>query len=774
MYTLPDRLKEDIDNYDTLVSDFLDKKIEPMKFKAVRVPMGIYEQRKDGTFMVRVRCAGGYISPFQLKQLAAIAKKYGSQLLHITTRQEIQIQNITLQDTVKILNDIYPLGLATRGGGGNTVRNILASIDTGIDPEETFDVFPYSIALTNKLIAESDSWTLPRKFKIAFSSSEKDTGYATFNDLGFIAKEKACVKGFKVFLGGSLGSKPMVSQVLFDFVPASEIGIVADAAKKLFSRYGNRKNKHKARLRYVFYKLGKDEVFNLYHQIYDEVKSTGNNRITVPDIIHKTNPIELKPEKINSSEFELWKKRYVKKQKQEGLFTLIVPFDHGNISADIAQQLGEFLTHFGDDVIRFSMRQNFHLRNIPGQFVGNIYNFLIKIGVKTSDPLLLNTLVSCTGADTCRLGICLAKGALSGLRKELANSKLDLDELKDIKINISGCPNSCGQQVASDLGFFGVVARNDRMFPSYKVVAGAVQSEFNAKLAEQSGEISARDLPKFTVRLFERYLSVKERFKNFASYIAAEGRTHIVVLSKEFINIPGFEDDKNYYFDWGADRLFSLVGRGLGECSAGLFDLIDLDLNQINKSKEIISQLIDNKSINEHLYNIIYSSSRMLLITKGIEPKNENELFNAFINHFIEVGLINSKYKKLVERAKQDDHADFLLDKDSIYSLSADVIELYENMDDSLQFKTESNKPIEKEPIENSVKTKDFRGVKCPMNFVKTKIELSVLKSGDLLEILLDDGEPIENVPGSIKSEGHNILKQNRIDNYWKVLIQKR
>ena len=774
MYSLPVNLKEEIENYGVLVSDFLDQKIEPAKFKATRVPMGIYEQRKDGTFMVRVRCAGGYISPSQLKQVAVIAKKYRSELLHITTRQEIQIQNITLQDTVKILNDLHQLGLASRGGGGNTVRNIMASIDSGIDLAETFDVFPYVIALTNKLIAEPDSWTLPRKLKIAFSNSEEDTAYAAFNDLGFIAKEKDGVKGFKVFIGGSLGSKPMVSPVLFDFIPAGEIGLVANAAKQLFSRYGNRKNKHKARLRYVFFKLGKENVFNLYHQIHNELKTAGNNQIIIPDIKSTSNLPALKPETVGGLDFELWKNRYVKKQKQDGLYSIIVPFIHGNVSADIVYTLGEYLDQFGNDIIRFSMRQNIHLRNIPELYLGNIYNFLSKTGISTAEPLLLNTLVSCTGADTCRLGICLSKGALNGLKKELSKSNLALDDLNDIKINISGCPNSCGQQAAADLGFYGVVGRNDRMYPSYKIVAGSVQSEYNAKLAEQVGEISARDLPEFTVKLLEKYLDKKTIYKNFPSYVVSEGKTDIADLCNKFSHIPDFEEDKNYYFDWGSENIFSLVGRGLGECSAGLFDLIDLDMNLISQYKENISQTLDKIAINKYLYDIIYSSSRMLLITKGIEPKNDQELFDAFINKFIDEGLINQKFKFLIEKAKQNLNDDFIPDKDTIYLLSAAVIELYENMDDSLQFKTEAAKPAPVEQKATAVKTKDFRGVKCPMNFVKTKIELSVLKSGDLLEILLDDGEPIENVPGSVKSEGHNILKQDRIDNYWSVLIQKK
>jgi len=774
MYSLPANLLEEIENYGVLVADFLNQKIEPAKFKATRVPMGIYEQRKDGTFMVRIRCIGGYISPFQLKEVADIARKYGSELLHITTRQEIQIQNITLPSTVNILKELHEIKLAARGGGGNTVRNILSSVDSGIDPSEIFDVFPYAVALTNKLIAETDSWTLPRKLKIAFSNTEDDTSYAAFNDLGFIAKEINGVKGFKVFIGGSLGSKPMVSPVLFDFVQAEEIGLVADAAKKLFSRYGNRKNKHKARLRYVFFKLGKENVFNLYQQIYDELKINANNQIIIPDIRSNIILSAPKPTVVLSSDFDLWRKRYVKRQKQEGLFSIIVPFVHGNVTADIAYNLGEYLSQFGDDVIRFSLRQNIHLRNIPEQYLGNVYNFLSETGIKISEPLLLNTLVSCTGADTCRLGICLSKGALSSLRKELSKSNLALDELNDIKINISGCPNSCGQQAAANLGFYGVVGRKDRMYPSYKVVAGSVQSEYDAKLAEQVGEISARDLPLFTVNLLEKYLSKKNNYKNFSSYIASEGKTDIAALCHKYSPIPDFEEDKNYYFDWGSENIFSLVGRGLGECSAGLFDLIDLDMNSIIKNKENIAQTSIKTVINENLYDIIYSSSRMLLITKGIEPKNEEELFDAFINSFINKGLIDQKFKYLVEKAKQNPKDNLVPDKDNVYSLSEAVIKLYENMDDSLQFKTESAKPGPVELNTNLIKTKDFRGVKCPMNFVKTKIELSSLKSGELLEIFLDDGEPIENVPGSVKSEGHNILKQVRVDNYWSVLIQKK
>ncbi len=775
MYTLPATLSDDIKYFGSLVDEFQDGKLEPVKFKAIRVPMGIYEQRKDGTYMVRIRCAAGFISPLQLKKVAEIAHRHNSDLLHITTRQEIQIQNVDLRETLLILQNLKEIGLSAKGGGGNTVRNIMVSVDSGITHNEVFDVTPYAFNLTSKLIAEPDSFTLPRKLKIAFSNSEEDTSYAAFNDIGFIARIKEGKRGFKVYLGGSLASKPMVGYELFGFAPEDDLFYIADAVKKLFSRYGNRKNKHKARLRHVFYKLGKDEVFRLFFEIYNEIKQSEDIPYKHLTFDYAVPSIKLVPELISTPEFEKWKVRYVTNQRQPDLTSVIVPFDNGNLNSDELGQLADFASNFGDDVIRFSMRQNLHLRNIPEQYLGNVYNFLDKIGVDLHLPLLLNTVVACTGADTCRLGICLAKGASAALRKTLGKSDLPLDKLSDLRINISGCPNSCGQQVAADLGFFGKVGRNDRMFPAYHVVAGA-SIGLDPKLVELVGEVSAFDLPKFTADVFKLYLKKQHKYKSFSEYVSAEGKTDIAELTQKYKDIPDFRDDKNYYFDWGADQLFSLAAKGVGECSAGLFDMIDVDLNTINSTKEKLVKETDKEMVNWLLYTLVFASSRMLLITRGAEPKKLTEVFNDFINKFIDTKLISNVYREIVEIARDDQQYDFSEKKDTILDLSQAVVNLYEGMDDSLQFKSLENAGISTDteiPKQVITLKKDFRGVACPMNFVKTKIALATLKPADILEILLDDGEPIENVPGSIKSEGHKVLDQKKVENYWIVTIEK-
>lgn len=775
MYTIPATLSDDIKYYDSLVDEFLEDKLEPVKFKAIRVPMGIYEQRKNGTFMVRIRCAGGFITPVQLKKVAEIAHRYKSDLLHVTTRQEIQIQNVDLHDTPLILQNLKEIGLSPKGGGGNTVRNILASVDSGITSDEVFDVTHYAFNLTTKLIAEPDSFTLPRKFKIAFSNSEKDNGYAAFNDLGFIAQIKNGKRGFKVYIGGSLGSKPMVGFILFDFAPEEDLFYITDAAKKLFSRYGNRKNKHKARLRYVFYKLGKEEVFRIFFEIYNEIKKLENIIYKHKTFEFVTPSVNLVPEVVLSQEFEKWKERYVVSHSQEGLWSVIVALTNGNINSIKLRQIAEFASQFGNDVIRFSMRQNIHFRNIPTRYLGNVYNFLAKIDVDLHVPLLLNTLIACTGADTCRLGICLSKGVIGGLRKALVKSDLPLDKLRDLSINVSGCPNSCGQQIAADLGFYGKVGRNNRMFPAYHIVAGA-SIGLNPKLAEHLGEISAFDLPKFTVELLGIYLTKEEKYKTFYEYIESEGKNDITNLLLKYKDIPDFCDDKNYYFDWGSDQIFSLAARGVPECSAGLFDMIDVDMNTINIIREKLENETEKSTINQLLYKLILSSSRMLLITRGAEPRNNKEVFDSFISNFIDVKLINNLYSEIIETARDNEDYDFSEKRETILELSKTVIDLYESMDDSLQFKFKEHISVHKDDEklkQETIRYKDFRGVICPMNFVKTKIELSTLNTGDILEILLDDGEPIENVPGSILGEGHQILEQKKIDNFWSVTIRK-
>jgi len=785
MYKLPDSLTTDIAYFGTLIDDFNHGTIEPVKFKGSRVPMGIYEQRKDGTYMVRVRCTGGFISPEQLKQVALTARSHNSTLLHITSRQEIQIHNISIDQVKTILPELQKVELSSKGGGGNTVRNFLVDINSGISNEEVFDVLPYAVELTTFLIAQPDSFTLPRKLKIAFSTNEVNADFALINDLGFVARIKDGKRGFKVYLGGSVASNPTLGWELFDFAPEEELFNIAVAAKKFFNNHGNRKNKHKARIRYIFYKEGPEKTKELFFHYYNEIKENDNLVFKPGKLAFENKTPFFPPISDNSAAFGEWKKRYAVSQSQTGLFSTVISFVNGNTDSDTILEIADFADAFGNDVLRFTARQQLQLRNIPEVYLPNVFQLLTELNLGTSLPRIINNIVSCTGADTCRLGICYSKGASLALRKKLTKSNLSLDEVSSLQINISGCPNSCAQQIWSDIGFSGRVGRKERMYAAYNVYAGATKG-LNPRLSEVIGTVSAKDLPQFTEDILADYIKVKENYPTFRSYLDAGGITKLKALVEKYKDIPDFEEDKNYYYDWGSDELFSVANKGPAECSAGLFDMIDVDLNFIHKGIKELEDETDARKIKQILYEILFSSSRMLLVTKGAEPKTTAGSFELFIEKFINEGLINDSFKELVQTAGTHPDFDFTDRKAEIILLANAVIQLYAGMDDSLQFKTpvilqvKEAKTIDKIleinelPLETKdIRLKDFRGVACPMNFVKTKIELSSLKSGDLLEVWLDDGQPIQNVPGSVRNEGHEVVSLIQVEDYWKLLIRK-
>ena len=272
---MPESVKEDTINYRSQVERFLQGNRSAVAFRAYRVPMGIYEQRMAGIYMVRIRIGAGLAQPFQLDRIAELSKAYGNGIIHVTTRQDIQIHDVNIEDTPDVLEKLLDVGLSTRGGGGNTVRNVTACPRAGVCPKEEFDVAPYAIAAAEYLLYDRSSFNLPRKYKIVFSGCSDDCAFASVADLGFFAHTKNGVKGFSVYAAGGLGSNPAVAVKIEDFIEPKEIFEVAEAIKRLFDKYGDRSNKHKARLRYVLARTGPEEFVKLYHDEREVLKSNG-------------------------------------------------------------------------------------------------------------------------------------------------------------------------------------------------------------------------------------------------------------------------------------------------------------------------------------------------------------------------------------------------------------------------------------------------------------------------------------------------------------------
>ena len=736
-------VNNDIEKFARLANGYQQQTVSTTEFKAFRVPMGVYEQRKNEVYMARIRATGGVIKPEQLLRVIDIARENSSNLLHITTRAEVQILNLQFDKMEKVLRQLQEAGLSTKGGGGNTVRNIIVSEFSGIDKGEVFDTTPYAIALANAVVPEPDSYLMPRKMKIAFSSNDKFIDYAGINDIGFVAQIKDGKRGFKVYIGGGAGSKPSVGWLWREFLPAEDLYALVKAMKKFFIDHGNRKDKYKARIRFIFYKLGKEETFRLIDEYFEKEKAT----LPSPSLKGR-----------ESSPF--------KGELERGFVSFVVPITLGNIRLDDEEKVGalkdliRFVAQFGDDTLRFTTRQNIRLRNIPAEAQDELSKYIKRyVPENFSKPAVINNIVSCTGADTCRLGICLSKGLTSAIIRALEKSGLDLNLLQDARINVSGCPNLCGQPLWSDLGFVGKVLHTDHVYPAYQVYVGANYTDSPA-LAESIGTISAYDTPKFVVDLVRKFSEAKPQ--TFNSWLrSADGRATAEELIAKYKDIPPFAEDKNYYFDWGSDEVFNVTKRGKPECSAGLFDMIQVDQDAIKEARD------------KSAYDVIFHASRMLLVTRGLDPQDAAGVFDAFIEHFINTGYVDSAFKTLISQAKAEGNQGSY-DNAKANALADAVIELYQGMDDSLNFKA-SPQPSHEGKGGGRDRLKDLRGVLCPMNFVKTKLELATMQSGEVLEIWLDDGKPIENVPGSVKLEGHEILSQTQhTDGYWQVLIKKK
>src|SRR3989338_3540734 len=594
-YQLPANLEDEINALEQNVERFKRGEISLVEFKVQRVPFGCYEQRKKDTYMVRIRCAGSVVKPQQLKKIAEISKVHAASYIHLTTRQEIQLHYVLLDSLIPVIRELKTVGLSPRGGGGNTIRNIMAQEDAGIAADEAFDVSPYAIALTTRFTSEPDSWNLPRKYKHAFSGSAEDRGYASIHDVGFIAKIKDGQKGFKVYLAGGLGAKPQLAIVVHDFIPESEVYNVAKAAKNLFYKNGNRKNKHAARLRFVLKKLGEVEFKRKYFEELEAVHKEHYPPLEISEIdnvaVDPGIPVDTVADR---KDFELWKKRFVQEQKQKGAFCVILPAHLGQVDNDNAIALADFLAPFGENALRIRKDQNFLVRNIPEKYLPNVYTMLKAHFENFNQPFIIDKIIACAGASTCQLGICLSPGAATAIKRTLEHVDFDLDAASDARINISGCPNSCGQHHVGHIGFYGKVSRKgDKVIPAYNVMTGGKVKDGETELAQQVGEIASKDVPNLVRDALKTYVGKKVKYPTFEEYTRSEeGRADIKALCATYKKDSDLAQE--YYFDWGTDKIFSVAERGKGECSAGIFDLIESDLGHIQKAQKLIEEIETN------------------------------------------------------------------------------------------------------------------------------------------------------------------------------------
>lgn len=745
--------------------------IDPLRFKAFRVSMGVYEQREKETYMVRTRIPGGVINLEQFKCISELGAKYSQGKIRFTSRQDIQFQSINLESVYPIMKSLIEVGIITKGTGGNTVRNIACSPLSGVSLDDVFDVTPYVKAATNYLIKDPTTMNLPRKYKIAFSNSNEDTSNATVSDLGFIAKILNNKRGFELYGGGGFGGSPSVSLKLRDFIEAKDILYYIQAMKNLFEKEGDRTNKNKARIRFIVKRLGQEKFIQLFNEEVDKLKSSVNLDVDVDENEFILNTSEDIVKEASVSE-KL--KNILFPQKQSGYYSVYIHPQSGHLGTDNLDAILGFVKNLNYKTsIRVTNTQGFFIRDLKE----NDAEKLIDIIKDFTSIYNIDNSLTCVGASTCQLGLCLSQNLLTAIKEEFKNTSPEIKSSLP-RLYISGCPNSCAQHEKGQIGLHGRAKRTEGgLIPMYSVSLGGKVGSGCARMGDAFGDIPAKKVPEFLHELSK--LKVNSDYDDFYGFLADKS-SDIKELIEKYTHIEKFTGESDIFFDFGACEKFSLKNRGPGECSSGVMDVIKLDLSN---AKSSLAKYKESES-QQDLYSSAVSSARTLLVLRGIDTNKPREIFKEFEKAFIDTSYVKSSIKELFENLIDYKLGDLenISDKFSeIEYLYKKVEAMYESLNGKLEItlprEEQKDTPFddEKQPEEKKdYEIIDFRGIKCPMNFVKAKIELSKIKPGQKRGFYIDDGDPIKNVPESIKKEGHKIVSIDRNYEGYNLLVVEK
>lgn len=657
-------VEKDIIDLARKIKLFQEGKIDPEKFRSIRLARGVYGQRQQGVQMVRIKVPFGKLSVKQLLAIADIADEYSNGTLHLTTRQDVQIHYVSLDRTPELWAKLEASDITLREACGNTVRNITASDFAGIDPKEPFDVTPYAKALFRFFLRNPIQESLGRKFKIAFSSSDEDTAYTFIHDIGFIPKVKIengkIVRGFKVVIGGGLGAQPFLAHTAFEFLPEEKIIPFAEASVRVFDRYGERTNRHKARLKYLIAKIGLKEFLRLVEEETLALKSLKMKieyQTEYPDLTHLQNTfttLKISDDK----QYQTWRNTNVFEQKQQGYFAVGINIPLGNIKTDKVRQLAAIVKKYAADDIRITISQNFLLRFVPKQALPALYKELHIIGLTLPGFGSIADITACPGTDTCNLGISNSTGIAKELENVIRNEFSDLIYEKNIKIKISGCMNSCGQHSLAHIGFHGSTIKvGSRVAPALQLLlGGGPTGNGQGRISDKIVKIPSKRGPAVLRTILNDYDKNALINQSFNEYFDAKGKSYFENLLKEFTDISTLTD--NEFKDWGYDETFK-PAIGVGECAGVQIDLVatlffeaeeKLDSAFTSFAEELYADSI------YHSYSAFIHSAKALLITKNIQTNSQYSVLNEFEKHFVETGELkfSNGFKKLVLQMNQN------------------------------------------------------------------------------------------------------------------------
>ena len=684
---MPVDLAREIDVYEGQIELKKQGKIEDKLFGEARLRRGAYGQRYDngqrhdgithrtlsfptpatkGTEttwdapgMQRIKIPFGGLKPDQMDVLAEVAEEYSDAICHITTRQDVQLHYVHIEDTPDVMRRLASAGITTREACGNTVRNVTACSIAGVCRCEAFDTTPYAKAMAYHLLGHPDTQDMGRKFKVAFSGCKGSScGLTNIHDLGFIAKtwqsNGVTHRGFEVVIGGGLGAVPYDAKLFEATVPEEEIMPLAQATCRVFARLGEKRNRGRARLKFLIEKIGFDEFRRL---VLEERKVLPHDpRWT--DYLKDVERYEEKPVRASSTlnptlldpQFEAWRATNVYAQKQPGYVVVTVTLPLGDITSWQMRQLADVARKYVGENVRSTVEQNLILRWVSEADLPAVYAELQRLDLALGGAGKIEDVVACPGTDTCKLGIAASRGLAAELHESLVKRQKQgqIDPaVRDLHLKMSGCFNSCGQHHLADIGFYGVSRKiGGATVPHFRVLMGGEWENNGATYGLTIGAVPSKRIPEFIDHVTQQYLAGRQSGERFKDYCARIGKKALKQMVDAFAAVPAYAVDRTLYSDWRDPREFTISDITTGECAGEVVPQIEFDLQaaeQRNFEAQVHLEQNEFRQADEAAYQSMLIAARGLVRTQLWDlSEDPDRIVPEFRTRFYDTQLFQS------------------------------------------------------------------------------------------------------------------------------------
>ena len=560
----------DIDRFEIAIGQYLAGEITDDVFRVMRLNNGIYGQRQGGTNqMVRIKLPAGTITPEQLHLMGDLSEEFSRGWGHITTRQNIQFHFVELRRIPDLLRRIAAVGLTSREACGDTVRNVMACHLAGACPYEKLDVTPWAEAVYRHFVRNPLGQRLPRKFKVNFSGCSTDCGQAMFNDVGVVAvhrerEDGTTEQGFRVYIAGGLGATPHPALALEDFTSREDLLPTIEAVLRVFDQTGNRDNKLRARLKWVVDQLGIDEVRRRVVKIRHTLPASSTWPGGIPPEVvaagdapaGRTESGEVtavgqgvRVELTSTDPFQRWVRASVIRGTAKQTVSAVAYAALGDITGPQFRALAAIQRELGADV-RLSNRQNVVFRGLAEEQLRTLYDRLDAIGMARPGAELARDVVACPGADTCNIAVTQSRGLAKAIGEQLEAE--GLAEVGGVRINISGCTNSCGQHHASDIGLFGAERRaHGQSLPGYQLLLGGHVGDEQIHFGQKALRLPAKAAPEAVAEVVRRFAAERDAGETFTTWLDRSGGASGVAEGlRRFDQVPLPADDPSFFVDY--------------------------------------------------------------------------------------------------------------------------------------------------------------------------------------------------------------------------------